>query len=851
MPFARRSASLPALLLAALLPLVALGCPASISLPFFAFATPLAGLLAEADGPLEFELVLPPFVRAETLQVRLEAAEGGGSLAPSELHVRSRRVAGRFTSVPAGRHLVRAEIELRLGPFAGQKVTAATWVEAVALPYAGVCENLNAAECLLPFPSSRFLVPAKTKTGFRVELPQEGMPVFQTPISAAAFSGQDGFSPMVQILTHLPGGVDPALSNASRLLGETRSYGTRSLEASSPTLLLDADAGLDRVLHFVERDVNAPGSIAPEREILFLRPGTSLAPGHRYVVAMRGLRHPDGSAVQAEPVFATLRDRRPTSIAGVEAERAHLEEVFALLARAGVDRRELVLAFDFVVQSDEDLTRAALAMRDRSFDWLAAQSEPTFSVAPFVTSPAEGEIASTEYDCTRDGALVWRKLRGTFRVPLFLSSDPLLQPGLGGRLRDVDADGLPDASSTMDANFTITIPCSALAPGGAPLRPLLVGHGLFGDGYGMVNVGSDLDRVMREHGLGHFDRVVGATDWLGLSTFDFDTKALGTSFIVRAILFDLSNFGALPDRLRQGMTNALVLARMLKQGLFGAHPAFQTPAGASVFAGPAAPLDYLGISLGGILGIELGALSPDVSRLAVDVPASNFSLLLQRSRAISLIGTFLYFLNQDPMSQLLFFDLAEELWDSGESAGYLNHVTRDPLPGSGPPKQLLMTVARYDGIVSNEASEITARTLGLPNLRHGPPAAGSAVAGLPAVQDVAPPLDASRGAFVGAQVWHDLGMYGDLSNPELAKYAPPLANTNVDSSCDPHGQSFSTPAETQQIVTWLDTGVIDDFCNGVCDGVDAVTGEPEPLELPGGRAEPCDPRAKPPPPFGG
>ena len=158
-----------------------------------------------------------------------------------------------------------------------------------------------------------------------------------------------------------------------------------------------------------------------------------------------------------------------------------------------------------------------------------------------------------------------------------------------------------------------------------------------------------------------------------------------------------------------------------------------------------------------------------------------------------------------------------------------------------------MTVSRYEGIVSNEASEITARTLGLPNLRTGPPPAGSAVAALPAVPDVAPPLDASRGSFVGAQVWHDLGMYTGLPAEDFAKYAPPLANSSTSSNCDPHGQTFSTAASALQIVTWLDEGVIDDFCHGLCDGLDPETGEADPFELSGGRTAPCDPRTEPSP----
>ena len=47
--------------------------------------------------------------------------------------------------------------------------------------------------------------------------------------------------------------------------------------------------------------------------------------------------------------IAALRDRRPTTIPGVEERRHHFEKLFKKLRRAKVGRQDLVLAFDFVV----------------------------------------------------------------------------------------------------------------------------------------------------------------------------------------------------------------------------------------------------------------------------------------------------------------------------------------------------------------------------------------------------------------------------------------------------------------------------------------------------------------------
>jgi hypothetical protein len=259
-----------------------------------------------------------------------------------------------------------------------------------------------------------------------------------------------------------------------------------------------------------------------------------------------------------------------------------------------------------------------------------------------------------------------------------------------------------------------------------------------------------------------------------------------------------------------------------------------------VFAAPNETLDYFGISLGGIMGTFFAATSPDVGNVALDVPAANFSILIQRSTAIGLIDFALSLLNPDPMVQGIFFGLAEEQWDSAEPVGYLRRITQDPLPGSGAAKDLLYTVAEHDGVVANVASEIAIRSLGLPNLRDTQADQGSSVAALPGIPDVAAPLVAGDPGFVGASIWYDAGMYGDLGDPALLAFVPPLTNRSVASSCDPHGRTLQTPAVVRQITTWLDDAGIQDFCDGLCDTL-ATGGGFEPFEIPNGAAQPCNP----------
>jgi hypothetical protein len=746
-------------------------------------------------GSVDVVLTLPLGPDAATLAVTLD----GTAVA---LTAASGQAQGTLTNVAEGQHTLQAQI----GTGAGASRTSVSF-ETVALTNPDDCEILNNAECMLPYPSSRYLVPADTPTGWRVSFPALGMPAqLGQRLSPDPYSVLDGFSPTVQILMHFPGGVDPATSNASRLLPDTRTYDSRSLDADSPTVLLDVDTNT-RVLHFVEPDAHAVAT--PARQLLFLRPARSLTPGHRYIVAARHLVHPDGSQVTAEPAFAALRDRRPTDIKAILSRQAQFEDIFTHLAAAGVTRDGLVLAFDFVVQSDQGLTGQMLSMRDQGFAWLAAQAsagKQTFSVDTV-----------KDNDCSDPTVTAWRIVEGTHQVPLFLTSDPVTDPVAPGTL-SVDADGNPVQNGITNPPFTIAIPCTVLANGGTPKRPLVMGHGLFGDGREFV------EGFANDPHLSGFDVIMGGTDWRGLSSPDVNVPNYLGSFVVSQIALQLKNLPALPDRLRQGQLNTLVLARMMKTAVFNMDSHFQTPSGVGVFAGPQEEEFYFGASLGGIMGLMFTALSPDVVNANVDVPAINFSLLLQRSTdftdfeaALALTGI------TDPIQTALVLGIIHELWVRGESAGYATHITSNPLQGTNT-KNILMTMAWLDQQVSNVGTEIAARTLGLPNL------VGSLRTNLAEIPDQPGPLAS------GLEIY-DTGSF-DLNNPAHAPFIPPLANLAPNPSCcDPHGLRGYIPASVEQLRAFLQPGgQIANFCDGLCDAA-------EPLELPYGQATPCNPLA--------
>lgn len=773
---------------------------------------PRAGQLSQT-GPVDVAVNVPPL--ANDLEVVLDDGQTQTDVT-AELAQTGAHVTGTLDVSAPGAYTLRVTLQTPVGPIENTRA-----FEVVALANADVCEVLSSAECLLPFPSDRFLVDDPSKSPLsnqkQLVLPAAGMPTVNGPaVDPTPFAMVDGFSPTAPVLLHVPGDPDLALSGADVLvspdLGDPQSKpytGIRtqagtSTDPGSPTVLMNAATG-ERILHFVELDAKAAD---PARRALILRPAVALDPGQRYIVAVRGLVDGDGEVLPAEAPFRALRDILPTTIPAIESRRARFEdEIFAVLENAPepVARGDLQLAFDYTVQSDHGLTSQVLSMQEQAYDWLEdqvdVQANQTFTVTPF--GPADTD--SKEFDCSVPGTTTWRILRGTYQVPLFLTENPDDPSTLG--VLDTDADGVPVQNGVTNPVFTLSIPCSAkLAETAAP-HTILLGHGLFGTGDGLVVQFGEL-------GL---DYVSAATNFRGLSSPDLlwvggQIIGVGNSM--------LNNFPALPDRLKQGMINTLVLARMLKRGDFNADPAFEVASG--VGALPVGTEEfYFGASLGGIMGTYFASLTPDVERFNVDVPGVNFSLLLQRSTQFTVFEGLLDGIGlTDPMQVLIGLSLQHELWVRGEPAGYL-HLLR-PQVQSGD-KKLLVTMAWLDKQVSNQATEILVRSLGIPNLD------GSVLQQVVDIPDVSGPVDS-------AWVSWDTGTFDIYDPAQQPPIIPPLSNQIPSDVCDPHGERFFIPDSLDQVTAFLQPGgQITNTCDGACDGAD-------PTEQPDG-GPPCDPLA--------
>lgn len=790
---------------------------------FMSFRAPLFGQLSLPQA-VELDLQLSRLVDRDSLVVELDGVPLDPAALPASPGVghASARVTAELPELAEGRHVLAAHAQLDLF-FWSLPLHAATAFDVADLERPDECEILNNAECYLPFPSSRFLdeVGSDTETGYRVHFPEWQIPGLlgpNPPLDPAPFNVFDGYAPTTQVLVHLPG-ANPEASGASRLLPPgapqspplvgVRTHDERSLESDSPTLLIDADTG-ERVLHWVETDVHAEGM--PERQVLFLRPAQALVPGHRYIVAFRHMLDAGGEPIAPEDTFRVLRDGLPSTIPALEARRDHFEDLFRELRRQGVQRHDLQLAFDFVVRSEKQLHEKMLFMRDDALSWLEG-------LAPDDVSGFEKVAVQDFGDCSNPSQAIWRKVTGTFDGPYYMT----------GNINDIfqvvflalDENQLPVRTGEFPFNWSVAVPCSVFR-GEEAGNPLLLGHGFLGDGLGMVNAfvaGGILG------GAGQLSYVAGATDWRGLAlgVTGPDAVSLALNVIGNPTSgHRFNNFPALPHRLMQGMVNTLVLSRMLKNGFFNRLPEFQrVPGDASTGVMPVdQEMFYFGVSLGGIMGTFYAGLNQDVIRHNLDVPAMNFSILEQRSTQFPAFLAIIHALGlTDPMDLVVLLQLQHEIWVSADPAAYVRNITGDvdpPLPDT-PPKKILMTVAWLDKQVSNQAAEIMARSLGIPNL------VGSMQAQLPGIPDV----DAGSQGLDSALVIYHAGDL-DIYDPAHQPFLPPLANAIPSPVCDPHGaRRLSIPASIQQLETFLQPGgKIFNFCDGVCDGVSPVDRPP-------------------------
>jgi hypothetical protein len=663
--------------------------------------------------------------------------------------------------------------------------------EFIAMPDNGLC--------MLPFPSDFYTRNDRNSpTGKRINFPVQAMPQNRSdkPIDPSKYLASDGFSQGQGIVLKVPG-IDTAADVAANDfvgLDELSRY----TEPDQRAVVIEVKTG-KRWPIWVEIDSNSPD---PERAALQISPATNFNAKGRYIVALRNLEDAEGNQLEAPDGFRYYRDSLPSGTGIINQRRQHFEGIFKTLRKAKIKRSELYLAWDFTVASNQNNYRRALSMRDRAFaelgdttmaDRLIQGDAPAFTVTSQPTNNLGPKVA--------------RQITGTFTVPCFLTKGCAAT----GEMTLGD-DGLPTRQGNYQANFQCIIPPVGLqGPTPPKLRPFIYGHGLLGDAIEVV-----LSPVSQSLAQDH-QSIACATNEIGM---DISDRIL----VVPPALQDMSKFNQLADRLQQGLLNELFLARLMyhPDGL-GTHPAFQdgdgTSPGESVI--DTDDVYYVGASQGGIMGGPLTALSPDFVQSALVVGAMNYSTLLVRSSNWETFSVLFNPSYPDPLSRPLVMNLVQMLWDRGEPNGYA-HVTTDNPPPNTPEHRVTLHVALGDHQVSNFASDVMARSIGMKT-----PAGGIDDRRWPNYEDLwnIPRIGADEYPYRGSNiVYWDGGPYRlnpDNLNQDIGTGVPPYANVAPDGDWeDPH----SAPRGAEGPIAMMDTflqpnGYIEDICNGLpCTG---------------------------------
>ena len=699
------------------------------------------------------------------------------------------------------------------------------------------CDPLDGAQCLLPFPNDWFTKDdPSSATGRRVDFTLPMMPrnAAGKPIEPQEWNRNDGFSAGAQILTLVPG-MTKNSDLAPSGLPPVTDLGMNEAD-NLGVVLLDEETGrrwpvwaeVDQYVD--ESGLLAAGAVGSVQHDLMIHPAVNLADGHRYIVALRHLVTDDGTTAQPSASFKAYRDGTAPA---TDARRAHMENLFATLAKAGVGRHDLYLAWDFTTASTANVTGRLLAIRNDAFKQLGDTNLADGVVAG--NAPAFTVDSVSNFTPSQDSKVA-RRVSGHFTVPCYLA--PTCEPptkcdqvsqGLFNdcptpsqfALDPTNPDAVPSQTpgQTYQANFICNVGRTAFADEATyagKMRPVEYGHGLFG---GADEVNSDPQKTMaNNHAM-----VYCATDWTGMATADVPNAVVA--------LNDLSRFPLLTDRVQQGELNFVYLARLMvhPQG-FTSNAAFQWPDG-KPFLDTRQPF-YDGNSQGGIFGGTVCAISVDVRHCTLGVPGMDYSILLPRSsdyvaeKPLSAydptkfdpsdpqgqIGYSSLFDNAypDQSQRMVILDLIQMLWDRSDPDGYATHMTGG-LPNT-PAHQVLLQVAYGDHQVANITAETEARTIGargaeppLVAARYGPYV--DPLWGIPALDPTAPWAGSAITLFDSGPASYTRSVpAADGGGTHSGTDWPPTADVPNRSGEDPHEAPRRAACGQQQKDAFLAVG---------------------------------------------
>jgi hypothetical protein len=482
---------------------------------------------------------------------------------------------------------------------------------------------------------------------------------------------------------------------------------------------------------------------------LIIRPVKRLEPGTRYAVGLRNtLVGGDGQPLPVPPAFAALRDGTEYDHPRMATLTPRYDAIFAALADAGLDKADMVLAWDFVTATDEFLTSDLLSMR--------ADALPAMGDAGANLTFEADELAG-------DPTLVNKLLIGTVKSPNFLTDDEADDSVLRR-----DGSGAPEMSGMRDARFAAIIPqCVTTAT--LPIPVMVFGHGLFGSGDGYLN-DNFLQRVANDYCF-----VVIAGDFIGLTSRNIGTAAIAAN--------DLNKAAGITEKLAQATIDFISIEHAIR-GPMHDSPQFEYQGTPVV---DPTRVYYFGASLGGIMGTTVMGYDPVMIRGALGVPGGPWSMLFERSLAWNALKGPAHASYQDPTTHQILISLLAMAFEPYDPITAAPHLLADPLPDT-PAKQIFMYETLGDSLVTNVSSETLARTVGLPVM-------------MPSLKEPygLTPMTGTVGSGFSIYDEHRLPL-------------PPDSNTPPEEDNGTHANVHERAAVLRQIEEFLYNGTVSDQC---------------------------------------
>lgn len=619
------------------------------------------------------------------------------------------------------------------------------------------CDPINPGVCAMPWPSNLYLEPdAARPTGYTLAFGQTSLPANGAGkhVEPEAWRRLDGYSVASPLMAWFP------YLDGSSLPGEDQMERSMDQDAAILWFEVQPDGGLERVPYWAELDVQEP---LPRRKTLEIYPGRLLKHNTRYIAAIRrGLRTVEGDLIEPSEAFARLLAEDTAGDPLLEPRQQRFNEVFDLLqSQAGVPRQDLLLAWDFVTNSSQELHRRVLHMRDQGLELVGEDgAELTFTQIQEFAPEEDGSGRPVH-------PYIALRIEGTFRVPDYTRQETA--PEGTGRPLNLGQDGLPVQNGWREAPFWALVPHSALD--GEPVDLMMYGHGLLGTGEQVF--GGKRPQLAHEHRF-----VLVAPSWTGMANEDFPVAVAATA--------DMSHFVWMGDRLHQGMMEFVLLAR----GALRRMPAMAEIADRGISLSD--QIYYSGISQGGIFGGTFVALSPDVRRGHLGVPGNHYQVMIQRSVDFVPYQLGIQASYNFRPDQKILLPLVQLLWDQTDPVTYYHHLEREPFPGNEP-STVLLGLAKGDWQVPMIVNEVMARSdVGLAVMEgYGRPLYG--------IQEQPYPRQGSG-----------IVMY-DFGNPW-----PPSSNQPPEPHelGDPHNKPGSSDHHNAQLAHFLRTGEIIDVCGG-------------------------------------